>query len=517
MITDDILGSGVVCPVAEITSWLDGAALGVVPITQGEVLESAGGDVLATLEFTLPATDEWMPKDPGHALAPFGQELVVRRGFQLRDGAQVGWENLGRFRIRTTEPEDGWLTVFADSIDVRLSMSRWIVETTTTGTLAAQARQICKGIVPIRIDAPDRAAPNRVWEAQGTRREALLELLDAWGCVLRMIDGQLVILPVPTSTTPAVTIRSGAGGTLVSALPDRVTDPITNVVVASSAPADEVTPVVAAMAVTPSGPRAWDGPYGQVVTFYASPVITTIAQAQLAAETRLFRLQSKGSDVTAEVVTDPRTRLDTVVRVLDGPSVTDAVVRAVEVRHALTRGKEPGRVRGQYISGFSGGPPLTPAPPTSRPRRLSLRPSWSGTWRSSGSWVANTAALIQGTLGGVIVLSGAAWYGKLPSNITSGSVLLACTDTGSASSAAPTMRLLAGTSQPAGAAAIVATTTGPSLTEGATVEWDLPPAWVTHLNAGTAGGVGIGNGSGVPLVSLSASGLGMTLALTVTE
>ena len=515
-IIDDIFASGVVEPVTEITSWLDGWPLGVVPITQGEVIEEAGGDTLGRLEFTLPATPEWMPRDPTHPLAPYGQELVVRRGFRLRDGSAGGWRILGRFRIRTTNPEDGWLTVVADSIDYRLIGARWIVDTTTTGTLATQTREVCAGIVNLIIASPDRASGPRTWEAQQSRRDSLLELLDAWGCVLRMIDGNLTVIPTPPDTAPDVTVRSGDGGTLVSAVPERLNDPVPNVVVASSAPSDEATPVVSAMAFTPHGPRAWDGPYGQHVMFYASPVITDIEQAQLAASTRLTRLQAKAPDVAVEAVTDPRTQLDSIRRVIDGPTDTDVVVRAVKVRHALTRGKEPGGFLGKFLTGQVEMPGTPPVAPVVRPRRMALRPSWSGTW--VGYWDPGTAALFQGRQwSGSAIGTGAAWYGQLPQNIVSATVTLARGDAGDPAPLQPTMRLLAGTSRPVSGGVNVATVLGPPIAGQSSVQWDLPQAWIDQMNAGNAGGVGVGSGAASPYIGLSASGLGMTLSVTVTE
>lgn len=512
---DELMASGIVEPVSEITSWLDGVPLGVIPISQGEVVETAGGETLARLEFTLPATKEWMPRGTDHPLAPYGQELLVRRGFRLRDGSDVGWRILGRFRIRTTLPEDGWLTVAADSIDVRLIGARWILDTTTTGTLAAQAKQVCAGIVPLIIDAPDRASGSRKWEAQTSKRESLLELLDAWGCVLRMIEGNLTVTPRPKATTPTITVRSGDGGTLVSAVPERLNGPVANVVVASSAPSDEATPIVSAMAVTPSGPMAWDGPYGQQVIFYASPVITTIRQAQTAAETRLSRQQAKAPDIAVECVTDPRVQLDTIVRTIDRPTDTDTVVRVVEARHALTRGKEPGGFHGQFLRGEVEGPAIVPVAPASRPRRLALRPSWSGTF--AGSWL-NTSHLFQGRQwSGSLIGVGGSWYGKLPTNIDSASVILYRGTAGPDSDQRPTMRLLAGTSRPSNGGTTLATATGPLLAQRESERWDLPAAWITQMNAGAAGGIGIGSGNASPYVGLFSSGLGMTLILTLTE
>lgn len=357
MSVDEILTSGVVTPVSEVTSWLGGQPLGEIPIAQGTVLESSSGnDALGRLEITVPATDEWIPSHPGHPLAGNGQELLVRRGFRLPGGGTVGWETLGRFRVWSADPEDGWISVGADSIDVRLDGARWIVATRTTGTYAAHARQICSGIVPIRIDATDRSAQARTWPQQDPRRDSLLELCDAWGTVPRMVDGQLTIMTRSTSTVPARTVRTGPGGTATKVAPIYETDRIPNVVVAMTAPEDGTAPLQA-MAVVEDGPRRWDGPYGQEVLFYASPLLRTRRDCQAAATTRLQRRQAAAPQVSISCVTDPRNRLDTVLRVIDDETDTDLVMRVSEVTHALTPGREPGEVRGQVLRGRLWGQP----------------------------------------------------------------------------------------------------------------------------------------------------------------
>lgn len=518
-ITDDVLASGSLAPVCEVTSWLDGKPLGVVPITQGDVTEAAGGDSLARVEITLPATDEWLPRGAGHALSPFGQELLIRRGFRLHTGEVVGWEILGRFRILTTEPEDGWLTVVAESIDIRLELARWIVTTTTTGTLAEQCQQVCAGIVPIRIDVPDRPSVDRTWDDQESRRDALLELCDALGAVLRMIDGQLVITAISRDETPTATVISGDGGTLVEVSPERLSDPAPNIVVASSASSDELAPTVTAMAITPSGPRAWDGPYGQVIAFYGSPVIRTVEQAQRAAETRLLRMQSKAADVRVVAVTDPRTRLDSVRRVVDTAHGVDVVVRVVEVTHALTPGKEPGGFRGVYVSGVIEGPPMVPVPPVSKPYRSVLRPTLSGNFSGKTHQWEESDVLMAGQKFNTWVSGfGQVWWGVLPTNIVSAVLYLERVEDDMPVRVlimrlvAPLVPGLAPES-----AEVVALVNGPTpaqLPPGEVIAWPVPQEWVDHLNAGTAGGMGIGNGT-AGYSSVSASGLGMTLALTL--
>lgn len=344
------LTGGRATPVAEVVASLGGQVLGVVPIAQGHVTEYAAGDVLAVAEFTVPAVAPWLPRSPRDPLASYGQEVVIRRGFRLPSGETVGWQTLTRARILSAEPSDGWVQVLAQSIDARLTPARWIVNTRTSGTLHAQIRQICAGVVPVRFGFTDRSLVSRTWEQQQPRRESLLEVCDATGTVPRIIDGRLVVVDAPTSTMVTHTIRGGVGGTLTEVRPEARSAPVPNVVVASTAPEDNTSPVSAMVSVA-EGPMSWTGPYGQVVEFFSSPLLTTRAQCSTAARTRLNRVQASRPDLGVSMVTDPTLRLGAVARVLDESAGTDCVVRVTEVTHALTPGREPGSMSGLVLSG----------------------------------------------------------------------------------------------------------------------------------------------------------------------
>lgn len=140
-------------------------------------------------------------------------------------------------------------------------------------------------------------------------------------------------------------------------------------------------------------------------------------------------------------------------------------------------------------------PPISVTPPPARDVWETLPPTWSGTWRGS-SWRSGMPELVQGD-GGWGVSQGAAWYGrKLTANgiLASASVRLERMSYGSyGDNDTPTMRLLSGFEQSGTYPAIVATATGPVLNNpGSVAEWALPPAWITQINAGAAGGIGIG-------------------------
>ena len=246
------LAGGRATPVAEVVSTLGGLVLDEVPIAQGHVTESASGAALGRLEITVPAVAAWVPTSPRDPLAAYGQELIVRRGFRLPSGETVGWETLTRARIQSSEPDDAWLTVVAESIDARLNPADWIVSYRSTGNVHSQVRQICSGVVPVRLECDDVELPDRTWEQQSSRRDALIEVCDAAGAVPRIINGQLVIVDASTSTTPEFELRSGDGGTVVRVLPEQSTELVPNVVVASSALGlgwDDVQWLVAALSV----------------------------------------------------------------------------------------------------------------------------------------------------------------------------------------------------------------------------------------------------------------------------
>lgn len=338
-------------PVCEVTSWLGSRYLGQVEVTQGEVKESSVGNLLGSCELTV--SSDWAPTDPGHPLAAAGQELVVRRGFRLPSGEDVGWCLVGRYRISSAQEDGGWVKVEADSVDCRLDLARWVIATRTAGSFAAQVRAIAAGVCSVDVRAADRTSAARVWEQGRSRRESLVEVLDSWGCVLRMRDGRLVVEPTPTSTAaPSMSLHDGVGGT-VRRVEVGSSDGRPNAVVASTSPGGADEAPVSKLAAIEQGPYRWGGAYGQVPTFFSSPLLTTPQQCLAAARTRLDRIQRETVDLTVQAVTDPRLELDDVVRVLADD--VDVVGRVTELTHALTPGKEPGQIGLTVLRGRIGG------------------------------------------------------------------------------------------------------------------------------------------------------------------
>lgn len=523
---DDLLAGGLIRSAVEVVSVLDGRVLGAVPVAQGTLTEDATADVLGRLRITVPAIDDWVPMSPGHPLAAYGQELLVRRGFTDPHGESAGWESLGSYRILPcTAPADGYLEVDAVSPDWRLTVARLVTPMVTTGTAHQQLRALCAGVVPLRIlsSVPNTSLGAREWPAEQDRRAAVLEICAVIGATVRNLQGGLTIVPAPTGVTPQRTLRSGRGGTITALIPALSQDVAANAVVAVAE-----SGLASATAVIHGGPRRYDGPYGPVPSWVTSPLLATAEQCAIAARTELERLQSGAPDLEVSAITDPRTRLDSVVRVVTED--TDAVARVVQTTHALTPGQEPGSWRGQVLSGKVRGTFTTPfsiqvrtaaapePPPPPPPPPVVLRPTYIGTWTSAlTSWTTSTDLTY---ISSPSMVSGC-WWGQLPAGIVTASLTLQS----GLSAWTPTLALLAGTNVPTGAPTILATTTGPTVGgpiaaggsgTSAPVDWELPGTWVAQILSGSAGGVGVVGASGLSLgrARLSGTGDGMSLRLT---
>lgn len=74
-----------------------------IPILGGDVQLDSTADIRSTLDMT--TTGEWWPELPTDLLAPYGNELFVRRGIVYGSGDQE-WVSQGYFRIDTVDQDD---------------------------------------------------------------------------------------------------------------------------------------------------------------------------------------------------------------------------------------------------------------------------------------------------------------------------------------------------------------------------------------------------------------------------
>ena len=336
----EILGAAVLRPCWEVTSWLGATYLGPVTVKSGTVTENASEQITGTLDLTVPNVSEWRPSSPTAPLGWYGQQLRVRTGWMDAVGKPLVWFDLGRFRIRRPTASADVLSVQGDSLQQLVLQARFTAPTNFPAqTYKTRTAALLKSILPVKFDPAlaDRSVKKQTYERE--RLEALTDTLTAWPAQLEILPSGVAYISAPWETRPATvlaTYADGPGGTLLDVAPTSgEDDQIVNAVLASSEP-DDGKKALTEAAYVKDGPLAWGGPYGYVPDFYSSPLLTTRAQLQAAAKTRLAKLQRAVQQVEVSMVDDPRLQLGDVVRAKSALRDTDVTGRVISCQHGIT-------------------------------------------------------------------------------------------------------------------------------------------------------------------------------------
>ncbi|MFT4295645.1 MAG: hypothetical protein QM582_09565 [Micropruina sp.] len=322
----------------EITSWLGENLLGVIPVVAGswKVTDTYGVTVPGTVEFSVPALDQWRPVAPDHPLAAVGQRFRVRVGYgdqlvtwgwyraarPVREGAVIRCTGIGLLR------------------DVERARFTRPLQSKTGQTWRAVLADLLRGILPVDFDAApaDAVQPVTTWEED--RLAAVWEIIESRPARLVIDDSATaVVLPPWNDTAPGPAVAQlvdGAGGTLVELDPDGDTDEDPpNGYVVSTVPDGDVEPITEVWTM-PDGPMKWGGPYGYNPAFFASPLNPSDRVKLRAIAERMTR-RAVQQTLRFGVVSlpDPRLEVGDVVHVRSARYGVDGLARITNL--ALTR------------------------------------------------------------------------------------------------------------------------------------------------------------------------------------
>ena len=284
-------------------------------VLSGDVSMDATADVRSTVDMTVLAP--W-PTGPGSLLAPYGNEIHLRRGIRYGDGS-AEWVSLGYHRIDAVEQDglDGAVRVSASDrmaglIDARLLQP---VQHPLGKPVGAIVSELVRDVYPdavIEWDDPllAFAGLGRTLVGEESRWEYLQDLITSLGQVWWWDHrGVLRIAPPPSPTQPVWAVDSGEGGVLVSLRRSISREGVYNAVVATGEGADEVAPPRAvAYDEGANSPTRWGGPFGKVPRYYSSPFISTTAQAEAAA--RAMLQQTLGVPYNVDLTMVPHAALE---------------------------------------------------------------------------------------------------------------------------------------------------------------------------------------------------------------
>lgn len=322
-----------------------------VPVADGVEETDRSLRVPERVTFTVPRLsrgESWSPVDDDHPLAANGQRLRVQLGIDIGAG-QVEWFQRGWFVIEGATTDGDTVNVTAVGLLALVDEARLVSPYQPTGTLSSTLQGLVEPALTVVVGAglTDRAVPSGV-NYDEDRLGAVMELLDAWGAdAVVTEDGYLSVVPMGPSLTPVLELTNGTGGTIIRSTGASTRDGAYNAVVARGTAADGGQ--VQGVAYDYTGPKAYGGPFNPlpVPYFYASPLLTTVAQASAAARTVLSRLRrstSRAFEVemvphpalqagdTVSVTTDDHTDLLCVVEALNLPYQAGGGSQALTLR-----------------------------------------------------------------------------------------------------------------------------------------------------------------------------------------
>ena len=288
-----------------------------IPVSAGTVTLDGTAEIRGRCTLTI-AGDDWVPLDPADLLAPYGNEVRVKRGVRYPDGREE-LVSLGVFRIDETPVVDPGrnvtVTAFDRSIIVRDSRleAPWIVTSGTEWTAAitalvddagwwTAANPLTKVVAASTSTAPLTVAPEQEdrWKLVTEWSKAIG--YDAWFDG----DGVMRLLPVPKydRLNPMWTVDEGEGGVLITAARKWKRDGIFNRVIAIGETATGVYRGVATDD-NPASPTYYYGAFGKVPRWYVSPLIGSANQALSAATAILRKSLGQSSEVSFTALTNP--------------------------------------------------------------------------------------------------------------------------------------------------------------------------------------------------------------------
>lgn len=317
-----------------IESWLGDVLLDDdVPVSSGTEEVDRSSNVPERVTLSVPRMVrgvDYTPTEVDSVLAANGQRLRVQLGIGV-GYQQIEWLQRGWFVITEAEPQDDTIEVQAAGLLWQTLQARLINPFTPTGTFKSTLRALMGPGLPPAFDSAltDRAVPSGL-NYDEDRLGAVNEILSAWPAEGHVDEfGVFMVGPATDSDTVVFTLTNGQGGTVIKANGNSTQDGAYNAVVARGMTSDGG--VVQGVAYDLTGPKAIGGPFNDLpVPFYFdSPLITTQAQAQSAANTRMANIKRQTSR-TFDVEMVPHPALQAGDRVTLTTTHLDAVPAIVE-------------------------------------------------------------------------------------------------------------------------------------------------------------------------------------------
>lgn len=302
-----------------------------------------------TVMIALKATSPYIPTAPGDLLTNFGTTITVEAGIRNAAGV-VSSVPYGKFLVVTAEPTatpGGGATVRLGLTSLAQAIADYRFEAplvVSAGMDLADAVSAVildrTGVDPALVATGATLGASRVMGLSPEENpwQELLALAKDFGYVLDHDRSGNITLFQPPTPDASSAIALPLAVTVAGQFESRVA----NVVVARGERSDGSTPAEAVVmdddptSPTYAGPSAGTSPYGRITRFYASPLLTSDAQALLAATTILGSISAAGAGWTVTKGFDPTFDPGDVIGLPIGTGTVPAVVDSVQLGTTTT-------------------------------------------------------------------------------------------------------------------------------------------------------------------------------------
>ena len=281
-----------------VESWYAGRLLhDDIPVVDAVETSDRTSSVPERLTITVPIEDldgyRWAPDDDDlHPLAPYGQRLHVLLGIEVRRNT-FEWIQRGEYLITRATPDGDQVRVEAVGLLGLIEEARLVAPYRPSGTFKSTLRGLLEPALTVLFDAAltDRSVPSGI-NFDEDRIGAVQEVLNAWPAEMRM-DGQGFLRIYPPVTPSFNGSIASFQDYVIDVTGEVDRDDAVNCVVARGTASDGGQ--LQGVAYLNSGPHRYGGPFNRLAVpeFYASPLLTTVAQCRTAAQTRLRRLATE--------------------------------------------------------------------------------------------------------------------------------------------------------------------------------------------------------------------------------
>jgi hypothetical protein len=294
-----------------------------IPVAAGSLSMDRSLAVPERLSLTVPRLADginWVPKANDHPLSPYGQLLQVSLGVLVGDTEEL--LRLGWFVITETDVDGDTVRVTAEGLLKLIDEARFVAPFEPSGTLTNTVRALVEPTLTVVFDSlVDRNVPlGMKWDED--RLAALHEVIDAWPAEAYVTeDGYLLVSPVtdPKTQPSSWDVTDDRDvGTVVKWSGDATREGAYTIVVARGEDANNEQVQAVEFDEDQTSSTYFGGPFNPlpVPYFFYSPLLTTVAQCQSAAQSIVARKRrARSKKIAVEMIPNHALRLADVVTV----------------------------------------------------------------------------------------------------------------------------------------------------------------------------------------------------------